>query len=551
MRGGPIVLRELLAQARRPRTYVFQTVFLAALVVALLPAWPALGAAGSGARAADRGRMIFEWGAYMQVILLALLAPALTANAVTDEKRTNTLDLLLLTGTGAFAIAWGKFLSRLFNLCYLLFLTTPLLFALLTLGGVDPTWILAVLVVLVAFATFATGLGVLLSTVLPRATGVLLLGYTLLAGLLAAPAIAQALHGGGLDPRGPLVSPLHDLIYLFHPTWFVAAEPRPTRWWIAPLWLSAAGVAMAAVAGLVLPVALEVERLAGRAIDAFDRATYLALAPRVLLRKLTGQAKAEDAPAQHRPIGALNPIYWKETNVDTIGRFRTWWRVNLITLLVLTGSWAVFSARLGEIRFHQVSISVITALLVLLSTVIAATTVSREREDGTLDLLATTPLECSTYVPGKVRGIARNMGFFLALPFLHVAVWAGAGVVHPATLVYLALGIPVAVAASIVQGILVSLLFPTTLRAIVAAIVVVALEAALPSVCCVPTFNLPLLGFYMVESAVPDPNAATGALAGWAKGGVVLFSALTHLGFLFVLYSLIRSDFDRYVGRGA
>ena len=69
---------------------------------------------------------MFEFGGYLQVILLALLAPATTANAITLEKDKKTLDVLLLSDAGPFAIVWGKFLSRLFNLAFLLFLAVLL-----------------------------------------------------------------------------------------------------------------------------------------------------------------------------------------------------------------------------------------------------------------------------------------------------------------------------------------------------------------------------------------------------------------------------------------
>ena len=98
---------------------MFQTIFLAVMVFCLIPLWPA-STATSGAAIADRGRLIFEWGGYLQVLLLTLLAPAITANAIVEEKEKNTLDLLMLTSAGPFAIVWGKFFSRLFNLSFLL-----------------------------------------------------------------------------------------------------------------------------------------------------------------------------------------------------------------------------------------------------------------------------------------------------------------------------------------------------------------------------------------------------------------------------------------------
>lgn len=551
MIGGPVFLREVLAQARRTRTYVFQTIFLGLLVVGLIPFYSNV-TTQSGAALAEKARTVFEYGGYLQLLILALIGPSLTANSITEEKGSNTLDLLLLTEAGPWAIVWGKFFSRLYSLLFLLFLTVPLLFALLTLGGVAARSIMITMAVLGGFSVLATGLGVFLSTILRRTPGVLGVSYVVLGLVLGAVKL------GPVPPtQQPLASPLFDLAYVAHPTWFYPAASIATEWWVAPLWNSVAGLSLVLVAGLALPHARELERMLDlrRALDAFDRATFLLLRPGRLLRRLfRGQAGDDEVKVEPRPVGTMNPIFWKETNVNTVGRFKTWWRMNLVMLLALLGSYAVFKDQLSTIEFHKTVAAVVTAFIVLLPTIIAASTVSREREDGTLDLLATTPLDCGTYVKGKVRGIGRNIVFLAALPFVHVGIWIVGGAIDPTTLVFFLLGIPVATAASIVQGIFVSLLFPTTLRAIVAAIVVVTIEAALPLVCCVPSFNLPLMAYYMVEPA-EGLTAALGqgpqASFTLAKLFACLFSAGTHLGFLFVIYSLIRSDFDRYIGRAA
>ena len=78
MLGGPVFRREVLATSRRKRTYVFQTTFLAVLVLCLIPPLANVSSGKSGAQIAETGRLIFEYGGYLQVILLALLAPAVT-----------------------------------------------------------------------------------------------------------------------------------------------------------------------------------------------------------------------------------------------------------------------------------------------------------------------------------------------------------------------------------------------------------------------------------------------------------------------------------------
>ncbi len=114
------------------------------------------------------------------------------------------------------------------------------------------------------------------------------------------------------------------------------------------------------------------------------------------------------------------------------------------------------------------------------------------------------------------------------------------GPIHPLSLV-ICFAFPIAAIVSILQGILVSLMMPTTIRALILAIIVVALEAALPFCCCLPSFNLPLLGYYAIADGARNFE--------WALFLGTLFSTAAHGGLMLVVYSLIRSGFDRYIGR--
>ncbi|MCA8920601.1 MAG: ABC transporter permease subunit [Planctomycetes bacterium] len=570
MIGAPVIQRELLSFSRRPRTYAFQTLFLGVLTVGLITWWPPVGV--SSADVADRARSIFEYGGYLQLLLLAMLAPAFTASAITEEKRGNTLDLLLLTGTGPVAIVLGKYISRLGILLFLLFLTLPLNFALLSLGGISAGTLLKEVALLCSLAVLATALGVFLSTLATRPAGALLLCYTALGALLAAPYLLKSLgllQGAVLTSSGvpiePTVSPLWDMHYVFHPSRHVATESEPTYWWVFPTVSVAASVGLVLFAALLLPRARAINsRLsARRLLEALDFVLgYLfALKPRyrALLARARGQDPGE-AIAKHvakkeaRPIGRGNPIYWKEVTVNTVARMKHWWRLNLILIVLMFGSYSVFrrlpplspgeTNLLSDPMLHKLLVAVLGGLLVLLITVMAATTVSREREDGTLILLATTPMECGTYVAGKTLGILRNVSFLALVPFLHVVIFTAMGLLTPWSLVFLALSIPSALVAATLQGLLVSLMFRTTLKAIVAGIALIVFQFFLPAVCCLPQCNLPATCYYVIEGP--------GGFGGTATAAITLaigFGLCVQVVYSFVLYSLIRGGFDQYIGR--
>ena len=57
-----------------------------------------------------------------------------------------------------------------------------------------------------------------------------------------------------------------------------------------------------------------------------------------------------------------------------------------------------------------------TAVIALVAINMAGTAISREREDGTLDLLLTTPVTASAYLTGKLRGLIAYLLPMLAVP---------------------------------------------------------------------------------------------------------------------------------------
>ena len=55
-------------------------------------------------------------------------------------------------------------------------------------------------------------------------------------------------------------------------------------------------------------------------------------------------------------------------------------------------------------------------IVVLAAVNMSATAVSREREDGTLDLILTTPIQPGPYISGKLRGLIQYLLPMLVVP---------------------------------------------------------------------------------------------------------------------------------------
>jgi ABC-type Na+ efflux pump permease subunit len=117
-----------------------------------------------------------------------------------------------------------------------------------------------------------------------------------------------------------------------------------------------------------------------------------------------------------------NPIAWREAAARnaTLGKMMARW-----SFIAIGALWAIAFV----LSFHNGTMSIQTFRTILLSTVLgevgvvalvainmSATAVAREREDGTLDILLTTPLTPGSYLTGKLRGIIAYILPLLAVP---------------------------------------------------------------------------------------------------------------------------------------
>ncbi|MEO1237819.1 MAG: ABC transporter permease subunit, partial [Planctomycetota bacterium] len=146
-----------------------------------------------------------------------------------------------------------------------------------------------------------------------------------------------------------------------------------------------------------------------------------------------------------------NPIAWREANTrgKMFGGILARYGFAVVGLVLAAGlTLAYHFGRLpalpasglaggGVLADHDVFHRGLTALLLLEVAVVtlvalymSAGCVSREREDGTLDIMLTTPVTPRQYIWGKLRGLVRFLGVMLAVPvvtLMGVSVYAVVG----------------------------------------------------------------------------------------------------------------------------
>ncbi len=137
--GNPILLRVVETGGKRRRDLIIRCAYLGLLILLVLFSLYNSSSVGDSASLADLAKTsagVFQSLSYLQLGLVALLAPVFTAGAITQEKDSQTYDILLATPLSNGQIVLGSLLSRLFFIVVLLVSGIPIFSITQIFGGV-------------------------------------------------------------------------------------------------------------------------------------------------------------------------------------------------------------------------------------------------------------------------------------------------------------------------------------------------------------------------------------------------------------------------------
>jgi len=157
---------------RRMRSFRTSAVFtLYTLILLALSLSMSLSGIGRGYVTTQIMRSGIEgyiWLTFLQFALIVLIAPAMTAGAISGERERQTLDLLLVTDTGSFKIVFGKLMDAFLFLAVLVLSSAPFLSLVFVTGGIEPVEVLRTLLFLIVSAFAALSVGIFSSALFRR-----------------------------------------------------------------------------------------------------------------------------------------------------------------------------------------------------------------------------------------------------------------------------------------------------------------------------------------------------------------------------------------------
>jgi ABC-type transport system involved in multi-copper enzyme maturation permease subunit len=469
----------------------------------------------------NASRTIFKQMSYLQLALVALLAPIFTAGAITQEKDSQTYDILLATPLSNAQIVLGSLFSRLFFVIALLISGIPIfsvtqIFGGVAIGSIAMSITVAAVTALVtgalamAIATFKVGtrrtifsfylfiviylVGIWLLDKWPwfQVTGPRMAGgqesahiswftgihpFLALRVVLGDPSYQPP--EPGMLPEGARSWPLS--WYLTNPASFYITATlvlsalliipsiillrrlaqstttlrnwalqklriikgdrtrKPRGVWNNPIaWREAKTKASAARAS-VLRWSFIVAGVIGALVMVVMFATPQALPAKYITpgsydggsRTLFIHGDQTYGVANNVQIAYLDPAGQRNADVNILsGKYEV---ADFQTRLTPKKTREITSIKLADIprrlearQVRQLLLGAVVlefAVILLIVTNAAASTVTREKEDGSLDLLLTTPITSRYYIWGKLRGLVSFVLPLVAVPVVSVIIF--------------------------------------------------------------------------------------------------------------------------------
>jgi ABC-type transport system involved in multi-copper enzyme maturation permease subunit len=589
--ANPILLRVVETGGKRKRDLFIRCGYLGLLITLVIFSLITSNNSISGTSLADLAKEsgnIFQGMSYLQLGLVALLAPIFTAGAITQEKDNQTYDILLATPLTNAQIVLGSLMSRLFFVIALLVSGIPIFSITQIFGGVAIRSIILSFLIAAATAIVTGALAMAIATFKVGTRRTIFSFYMFVVIYLVGTFLLDRLdffHVRLLDPQTGGVSsdlsstswltalnPFLALRAIFHDRSYlppaVARLPESLRDWPFGWMLSSPtsfyiSLMFSLSLILVLPSAILLRRMAQSTVS-----------PKAwVLQKL----HVATADRRRKPRGVWNnPIAWREAKTKASAARASFLRygfiiaglVGALAMVVMfaqkkdiqqfitpgsynaadqtiyitggqgAGTYAVdpnitkitlngkdaslpalsdkyvvksppavqlygkkrilvsldladvprtLSAK--EARSYLLGAVLLEfAVILLIVTNTAASTVTREKEDGTLDLLLSTPITSRYYIWGKLRGLVSFMLPLVAIPIASILMFViydflrllgGSGsqsfewIVFPESVLILPGMMIIVVAFASIMGMQMSLKLRTTVRAVMGSVGIV------------------------------------------------------------------------------
>ena len=423
MVAGPIFVREALTAPRRLSHYLMRSGFVAGLLIlfySIRQATIGFQDVLFAGDVASFSAMTFKVFALLQLTLGMFFATVFTASNVAQEKDRRTLILLLMTDLRNHELAVGKLLASLLIVGVLLTTSLPVFCFLKLLGGITWSQIVWAEAVVGSAALAAGCWGCFVAFWRDKTF------QTLAISVLGIVLFVLVSHGLGafVNPSLALASPYAGLIDVLHP--LSQSEPGPIV--VSALSTVATMLAVSLILSIVTITQLrrwnpskELHQAVAESIPATTSAEASADATDNDVAVIAVLPKGR----VHRTVWD-SPIIWREMRTRAYGRRMIWIKLAYLTLALLIAGSAILTSTqdnsliLGMVTAPAFAFLGIGILSLLLTNAQAVTSITNERDGGTLEILLVTDLRPHEFILGKIGGALWNAREMILMPLLMI-----------------------------------------------------------------------------------------------------------------------------------
>lgn len=436
---GAVFEREVRFAPKSKGLFIGRAVYAGSLLAIIATCWLVLTgtqAVTSPGDTARFGATLLRTLAPLQLSLAVLAAAMTAAVAVSVEKDRRTLELLLLSRLSERELVLGKLAASLLRVILMLLSAIPVFGIASLFGGVTGIQLGRLFIVTAAAALSAASIAT--TVAFWKDTTFQAVAITAFA-LVAWVVIGEAATSWFGPAVGEQLSPARAM--------FAALSPAGGN---LGSFLSLCGLLIL----VTNVVAIQRVRTWNMARDA----------------RRAAQAQGTTASAQSRPARNIwrNPILWREICTNAYGRTIVIVRVAWLLLFTAAVAGIVSEARAENPDRFAVAVAVIPMALasLLAVTALAVSSITTERDRGSLDLLLVSDLEPKEFIWGKLFGAIAVAREVVVLPLLLCVALIASGIASVENGIYLLIGTGILLFFAAVLGIHIGLSYPSSRRAI-------------------------------------------------------------------------------------
>jgi len=437
--ANPILVRVVFAGGRRLRHLWIRIGYLAVLAVAVVVGVLIKQTGESSLADLAKGATeIFKYVSIIQLGMVCVLAPVFAAAAITQEKDSQTYSILLSTPLTNGQIVLGSLLSRLYFVFALLLAGIPLFCIMMVYGGVTGDKI-GLSMGLAGATALLTGTLAITISVIKIGTGRTIFSFYLAIAVYLIVVYSLASWSRLIPPEAapaPGETARMSWLAAFHP--FLALgvvlgeTPPPQLGAVAhygfpgEYLLAYPQYSYMLISSLISIIMIVISLFFVRRSAMVGEATLFSR----LLRRGDGKVYGGNGDRTRKPRRVKhNPIAWRESVTGAAAGGGALVRylvmgIGLLAAVPLLIFHATGHLSLIETRLWLKGMVVVELLItIFIATTTAATSMTREKESNTLELLLATPLTSAQIITGKIWGLVYAAGPMLMVCYLNAVLF--------------------------------------------------------------------------------------------------------------------------------